>query len=457
MLSMNEIKCPKCGTVFQIDEQDYESIVKQVRDHTFEEELNERKAQFQRELESAVKLAKADTEKKLLEQVNQLKMANANLETRIQSSEAEKKQAVQSTKAAVEKEYTSKISELTLSKTKLENDLKLKDTENKLAVEQAISAKDKTIDSLSNELSLKEKEFQLKETSMKESYESKLKYKDEQIAYYKDFKARQSTKMIGESLEQHCSTEFNKLRSLFKNCYFEKDNDAKTGSKGDFIFRAYADDEHTSEIVSIMFEMKNEADQTATKHKNEDFFKELDKDRREKKCEYAVLVSLLELDNEYYNVGIVDVSYQYEKMYVIRPQFFIPLITLIKDLASKSLEYKNELELVRSQNIDITHFEQNINTFKDSFSRNYRLASERFAKAIEEIDKTIDHLQKTKEHLLKTEDNLRLANNKAQDLTIKKLTHKNPTMAKMFDDLKKNADDVSSEEQTESMDLEDAA
>lgn len=457
MLSMNEIKCPKCGTVFQIDEQDYESIVKQVRDHTFEEELNERKAQFQRELESAVKLAKADTEKKLLEQVNQLKMANANLETRIQSSEEEKKQAVQLTKAAVEKEYNSKISELTLSKTKLENDLKLKDTENKLAVEQAISAKDKTIDSLSNELSLKEKEFQLKETSMKESYESKLKDKDEQIAYYKDFKARQSTKMIGESLEQHCSTEFNKLRSLFKNCYFEKDNDAKTGSKGDFIFRAYADDEHTGEIVSIMFEMKNEADQTATKHKNEDFFKELDKDRREKKCEYAVLVSLLELDNEYYNVGIVDVSYQYEKMYVIRPQFFIPLITLIKDLASKSLEYKNELELVRSQNIDITHFEQNINTFKDSFSRNYRLASERFAKAIEEIDKTIDHLQKTKEHLLKTEDNLRLANNKAQDLTIKKLTHKNPTMAKMFDDLKKNADDVSSEEQTESMDLEDAA
>lgn len=454
---MNEIKCPKCGTVFQIDEQDYESIVKQVRDHTFEEELNERKAQFQRELESAVKLAKADTEKKLLEQVNQLKMANANLETRIQSSEEEKKQAVQSTKAEVEKEYTSKISELTLSKTKLENDLKLKDTENKLAVEQAISAKDKTIDSLSNELSLKEKEFQLKETSMKESYESKLKDKDEQIAYYKDFKARQSTKMIGESLEQHCSTEFNKLRSLFKNCYFEKDNDAKTGSKGDFIFRAYADDEHTSEIVSIMFEMKNEADQTATKHKNEDFFKELDKDRKEKKCEYAVLVSLLELDNEYYNVGIVDVSYQYEKMYVIRPQFFIPLITLIKDLASKSLEYKNELELVRSQNIDITHFEQNINTFKDSFSRNYRLASERFAKAIEEIDKTIDHLQKTKEHLLKTEDNLRLANNKAQDLTIKKLTHKNPTMAKMFDDLKKNADDVSSEVETESMDLEDAA
>lgn len=457
MLSMNEIKCPKCGTVFQIDEQDYESIVKQVRDHTFEEELNERKAQFQRELESAVKLAKADTEKKLLEQVNQLKMANANLETRIQSSEEEKKQAVQLTKAAVEKEYTSKISELTLSKTKLENDLKLKDTENKLAVEQAISAKDKTIDSLSNELSLKEKEFQLKETSMKGSYESKLKDKDEQIAYYKDFKARQSTKMIGESLEQHCSTEFNKLRSLFKNCYFEKDNDAKTGSKGDFIFRAYADDEHTSEIVSIMFEMKNEADQTETKHKNEDFFKELDKDRREKKCEYAVLVSLLELDNEYYNVGIVDVSYQYEKMYVIRPQFFIPLITLIKDLASKSLEYKNELELVRSQNIDITHFEQNINTFKDSFSRNYRLASERFAKAIEEIDKTIDHLQKTKEHLLKTEDNLRLANNKAQDLTIKKLTHKNPTMAKMFDDLKKNADDVSSEDETESMDLEDAA
>ena len=241
--------------------------------------------------------------------------------------------------------------------------------------------------------------------------------------------------MIGESLEQHCNVEFNRLRPLFKNAYFEKDNDAKSGSKGDFIFRDY--DDEGNEIVSIMFEMKNEADETSTKHKNEHFFKELDKDRTEKKCEYAVLVSLLEADNEYYNDGIVDVSHIYDKMYVIRPQFFIPLITLIRNLANKSLEYKKELELVKSQNIDITHFEENINIFKEGFSRNYRLASDRFKKAIEEIDKTIDHLQKTKEHLLKTDDNLRLANNKAEDLTIKKLTRNNPTMTKMFDDLAK--------------------
>ena len=240
--------------------------------------------------------------------------------------------------------------------------------------------------------------------------------------------------MIGESLEQHCSIEFNRLRPLFKNAYFDKDNDARTGSKGDFIFRDYDDD--GNEIVSIMFEMKNEADTTATKHKNEDFFKELDKDRKEKKCEYAVLVSLLESDNDYYNDGIVDVSHLYEKMYVIRPQFFIPLITLIRNLANKSLEYRKELELIKNQNIDITHFEENINAFKEGFGRNYRLASERFAKAIEEIDKTIDHLQKTKEHLLKTDDNLRLANNKAEDLSIKKLAHNNPTVTKLFEDLK---------------------
>ena len=240
--------------------------------------------------------------------------------------------------------------------------------------------------------------------------------------------------MIGESLEQHCSIEFNRLRPLFKNAYFDKDNDARTGSKGDFIFRDYDDD--GNEIVSIMFEMKNEADTTTTKHKNEDFFKELDKDRKEKKCEYAVLVSLLESDNDYYNDGIVDVSHLYEKMYVIRPQFFIPLITLIRNLANKSLEYRKELELIKNQNIDITHFEENINAFKEGFGRNYRLASERFAKAIEEIDKTIDHLQKTKEHLLKTDDNLRLANNKAEDLSIKKLAHNNPTVTKLFEDLK---------------------
>lgn len=288
---------------------------------------------------------------------------------------------------------------------------------------------------MNSKIELDKSEYLLKEKSLIESYEEKIKVRDEQISYYKDFKAKQSTKMIGESLEVHCHTEFNKLRPLFKNAYFEKDNDAKTGSKGDFIFKDFDDD--GEEIVSIMFEMKNEADSTATKHKNEDFFKELDKDRREKNCEYAVLVSLLEADNDYYNEGIVDVSYRYDKMYVIRPQFFIPLITLIRGIALNSLKYKKELRIIQNQNIDISHFEENMNSFKEGFGRNYRLASEKFKKAIDEIDKTIDHLQKTKEALLSSENNLRLANNKAEDLTIKKLTHNSETMAKMFEDLEK--------------------
>ena len=399
---MNEIKCPKCGTVFQISESDYESILKQIRDKEFEKELLIREEQYKKEKDSAVKIAEMNKEKELIESINK------------------------------------KESELV----EVKNKLKLLEKEKELEIEKALAEKENRINSLTSEISVKEKEYALKEKVVKESYELKLKDKDEQIAYYKDFKAKQSTKMIGESLEVHCSTEFNRLRPLFKNAYFEKDNDAKTGSKGDFIFRDY--DEDGNEIVSIMFEMKNEADKTASKHKNEHFFKELDKDRKEKKCEYAVLVSLLEIDNDYYNDGIVDVSYQYEKMYVIRPQFFIPLITLIRNLSSKSLEYKKELELVKNQNIDITHFEDNINAFKEGFSRNYRLASERFSKAIDEIDKTIEHLLKTKEHLLKTDDNLRLANSKAEDLTIKKLTHNNPTMSKLFEELEeqKNIDDL---------------
>ena len=398
---MNEIKCPKCGTVFQISESDYESILKQIRDKEFEKELLIREEQYKKEKDSAVKIAEMNKEKELIESINK------------------------------------KESELV----EVKNKLKLLEKEKELEIEKALAEKENRINSLTSEISIKEKEYALKEKVVKESYELKLKDKDEQIAYYKDFKAKQSTKMIGESLEVHCSTEFNRLRPLFKNAYFEKDNDAKTGSKGDFIFRDY--DEDGNEIVSIMFEMKNEADKTASKHKNEHFFKELDKDRKEKKCEYAVLVSLLEIDNDYYNDGIVDVSYQYEKMYVIRPQFFIPLITLIRNLSSKSLEYKKELELVKNQNIDITHFEDNINAFKEGFSRNYRLASERFSKAIDEIDKTIEHLLKTKEHLLKTDDNLRLANSKAEDLTIKKLTRNNPTMSKLFEELEeqKNIDD----------------
>ena len=425
---MNEIKCPKCGTQFQISESDYESIVKQIRDKEFEREINTREEHHKIDKESAVKLAKSEVKEEMTDLLNKKDLEIQNLKNEVKSINEE-------TTRRLEKEYTEKLNKKILEIQELESQLQLTKSKNELEIQKAVSEKDKKITTLSSELEIKNKEYELKEKTIKDNYETKLKDKDEQIAYYKDFKAKQSTKMIGESLEQHCNVEFNRLRPLFKNAYFEKDNDAKSGSKGDFIFRDY--DDEGNEIVSIMFEMKNEADETSTKHKNEHFFKELDKDRTEKKCEYAVLVSLLEADNEYYNDGIVDVSHIYDKMYVIRPQFFIPLITLIRNLANKSLEYKKELELVKSQNIDITHFEENINIFKEGFSRNYRLASDRFKKAIEEIDKTIDHLQKTKEHLLKTDDNLRLANNKAEDLTIKKLTRNNPTMTKMFEDLAK--------------------
>lgn len=423
---MNEIKCPKCGTIFQISETDYESIVKQIKDHEFEKEISLREEQYKKDKDNELKLQEAKHEKELSKSLNEKDIEINDLKNKLKSIEEQ-------TQNRLEIDYKEQLNEKNKEILELKNQLELQSSKNELEIQKAAYEKDKKIDSLSSELEIKNKEYALKENSLKESYELKLKDKDEQIAYYKDFKAKQSTKMIGESLEQHCSNSFNRLRPLFKNAYFEKDNDAKTGSKGDFIFRDY--DEDGNEIVSIMFEMKNEADTTSTKHKNEHFFKELDKDRREKKCEYAVLVSLLEADNDYYNDGIVDVSHIYEKMYVIRPQFFIPLITLIRNLANKSLEYRKELEIIKTQNIDITHFEENINAFKEGFGRNYRLASERFAKAIEEIDKTIDHLQKTKEHLLKTDDNLRLANNKAEDLSIKKLTRNNPTMTKMFEEL----------------------
>ncbi|CCY79759.1 pF09903 family protein [Mycoplasma sp. CAG:877] len=432
---MNEIKCPKCGTVFQIDEADYDSIVKQIRDKEFDKEISSREEQHKVDRENAVKLAEAHIKEELGQELNKKDLEISELKLSLKVNE-------EKTINKVEKEYQEQINKLQLQITELKSKMQLQESKSELDIQKAVSEKNQKISDLSSELALKSKEFELKETTIKESYENKLKDKDDQIAYYKDFKAKQSTKMIGESLEQHCNVEFNRLRPLFKNAYFEKDNDARTGSKGDFIFRDYDDD--GNEIVSIMFEMKNEADMTATKHKNEDFFKELDKDRKEKKCEYAVLVSLLEADNDYYNDGIVDVSHLYDKMYVIRPQFFIPLITLIRNLANKSLEYRKELETIKNQNIDITHFEENINTFKEGFGRNYRLAAERFQKAIEEIDKTIDHLQKTKEHLLKTNDNLRLANNKAEDLTIKKLTHNNPTMSKMFEELEKNSKEISS-------------
>ena len=392
---MHEIKCPNCGTVFQIDEMDYQNVVKQIRDQEFEKEISEREKQYKIEKESAVELAKSK----------------------------------------IEKEYQERVTEQKLEIVELKNKLVLQDKESALTIQEALSKKESEISTLSNQLELLKNDFLLKEKNMKETYEEKLKDREEQIAYYRDFKAKQSTKMIGESLEVHCSNEFNKLRPLFSNAYFEKDNDARSGSKGDFIYRDY--DDEGMEFVSVMFEMKNEADMTATKHKNEDFFKELDKDRREKKCEYAVLVSLLEIDNDYYNEGIVDVSHKYEKMYVIRPQFFIPLITLIRGMAMNSLKYKKELLVIQNQNIDISHFEDNLNTFKEGFARNYRLASDKFKKAIDEIDKTIDHLQKTKEALLSSENNLRLANNKADDLTIQRLTKGNETMKKLFSETKK--------------------
>ncbi len=429
---MNEIKCPNCGTIFKIDETEYDSIVKQIRDKEFEKEISLREQEHTKDKESAIKLAEAHLKEELTKQLTERDLEITNLKNELKTKEEQ-------TQSKLEQEYKDELNKRELEISELKNKIKLQESKSELEIQKAITEKDKKISDLNSELVVRSKEFELKQNSIKDSYESKLKDKDEQIAYYKDFKAKQSTKMIGESLEQHCSIEFNRLRPLFKNAYFDKDNDARTGSKGDFIFRDYDDD--GNEIVSIMFEMKNEADTTATKHKNEDFFKELDKDRKEKKCEYAVLVSLLESDNDYYNDGIVDVSHLYEKMYVIRPQFFIPLITLIRNLANKSLEYRKELELIKNQNIDITHFEENINAFKEGFGRNYRLASERFAKAIEEIDKTIDHLQKTKEHLLKTDDNLRLANNKAEDLSIKKLAHNNPTVTKLFEDLKTKQED----------------
>lgn len=403
---MQEIKCPKCGEVFQVDESGYASIIKQVRDKEFSKEIQEREKQFEKEKEAALKLAEAEVAENLNREIAQKNNEITALESRLEMMEAEKRLAV--SEAVSEKE-------------------------------KKISEQRERIALLNGQIETNEKSSQLKEQTLKESFEEKLKGKDEQIAYYKDLKARQSTKMIGETLERHCEIEFNKLRATgFQNAYFEKDNDAKTGSKGDYIFRESSPD--GVEFISIMFEMKNEADETATKHKNEDFFKELDKDRREKNCEYAVLVSLLEADNELYNTGIVDVSHRYPKMYVIRPQFFIPIITLLRNAALNSLQYKEELAVIRSQNVDISHFEEDMNEFKDKFARNYRIASDKFKKAIDEIDKTIDHLQKTKEALLSSENNLRLANNKAEELTIKRLTRNNPTMAEKFAELKNNPD-----------------
>ena len=511
---MSQIKCPNCGTVFQVDESQYHEILQQVRNEEFEKELNERQKNSNQIIQS--KLEK-EYESKLNQKTLEIKELQANKELEIKQLQSDfnqkqndKEQEVislkekleantQLTKSETQKEYQEQLNQKDLEISKLNAKLdqilsqnKINESKTEQEYKLQLQAKENEIQALKNDISNSEKvlkanlentyqsrlneknleiqslkqdmdkakvenelnvksikqdlqnqieqdkmKYQLQEKSLQEKYDTLLQTKDEQIAYYKDFKLKQSTKMIGESLEQHCEIEFNKLRATgFQNAYFEKDNDARTGSKGDYIYREL--DENGIEIISIMFEMKNENDKTATKHKNEDFLKELDKDRNEKNCEYAVLVSMLEPENELYNTGIVDKSHRYQKMYVIRPQFFIPMITILRNAAFNSMQYKNELQLMRNQNIDITHFEENMNDFKEKFSRNYRIASDKFAKAIDEIDKTILHLQKTKEDLLSSERQLQLANNKAEDLTIKRLTRNNPTMKQKFDELKKD-------------------
>lgn len=462
---MQEIRCPKCGKVFQVDETGYDQIAQQVRDKEFAKELEHREKELEAKSKRERELIRLQEEKEHIACITQkdaeLSAKNqkiAELQAKLDASETAKSLAIsealekkneEMSKEA--KEYsenlTQKDAEISARDqkiTELQARLDVSETEKNLAVAEAVEKKNvelsqKAIEiaDLKSELKSKETESRLSEKSLQEQYEEKLKLKDEQIEYYKDFKARQSTKMLGESLEQHCLTQFNSIRmTAFPNAYFEKDNDAKTGSKGDFIYRER--DEDGTEFISIMFEMKNEADTTATKRKNEDFFKELDKDRNEKGCEYAILVSLLEIDNELYNNGIVDVSYKYPKMYVIRPQFFIPMITLLRNAAQNSLYYRQELQIIRNQQVDVRQFEENMNAFKAGFSRNYRLASEKFSTAIEEIDKTIDHLQKTKAALISSENNLRLANDKADELSIKRLTKNAPSVKAMFDELRQN-------------------
>ncbi len=424
---MNEILCPHCKKTFKVDEAGFADILKQVRDQEFEKELLERVQIADREKDNAVKLAEANIR-------NELQADVSIKDTRIAELKAERDAEI----ARLEAQRKADILELQADKdaelNRLHARLESAETEKKLALSEAVNKLEKERDQIANDLRGKDTERQLLESSLKDKYETELKSKDEMIAYYKDMKAKLSTKMVGESLELHCENEFNKLRaSAFPNAYFEKDNDASSGSKGDYIYREV--DANGTEIISIMFEMKNEADGTASKHRNEDFLKELDKDRNEKKCEYAVLVTMLEAESELYNSGIVDVSHRYDKMYVVRPQFFIPIITLLRNAALSSMKYKSELALVKAQNIDVTDFEDQLNDFRDSFGRNYRLASDKFKVAIDSIDKSIAQLQKTKDSLLSSENNLRIANNKADELTVKKLTRGNSTMAAKFDEL----------------------
>jgi len=457
---MKDIICPHCHKAFKVDEAGYADILKQVRDSEFDEQLHKRLELAEREKLNAVELAKEKAASEMQKAAAVKEAEIQELKALLDKGEQSRKLAVAEAMAAVEKERDKLAAELAQAKQEtqaasqmaelkrskdlqeaaankdaeiqsLKNKLESNELNQKLAIKEALEVVQKERDILQNNLQQVELQKKLDEQSLRERYQTQIKDRDDAIERLRDMKAKLSTKMVGETLEQHCETEFNRLRATaFSKAYFEKDNDAKGGSKGDYIFREA--DADSNEIVSIMFEMKNENDTTATKKRNEDFLKELDKDRSEKGCEYAILVSLLEPESELYNSGIVDVSHRYPKMYIIRPQFFIPMITLLRNAAMNSLRYKAELALVKSQSIDVTHFEEKLETFKSGFSRNYDLASKKFQTAVEEIDKSIDHLQKTREALIGSQNNLRLANDKAQDITIKKLTHGNPTMKEKF-------------------------
>ena len=449
---MNEIKCPHCGEMFTIDEAGFAAILKQVRDAEFDKEVRRHEQLLTSEKQQAVQLAVAEALAKAQGDAAQKEARIAELEARLQAEQRERESQQRLAHAERERALADAVATKDARIAELEQRVEAQgrafEAEKKLAVEQARSALERERDALAAQVALKDAEKSRCESALKEQLAIELKAKDDIIAYkdgeierYKDMKARLSTKMVGESLEQHCETEFNKIRAAaFPRAYFEKDNDASEGSKGDFIFREC--DEEGNEIVSIMFEMKNESDDSSHRHKNEDFFKKLDADRRKKGCEYAVLVTLLEPESELYNQGIVDVSYRFEKMYAIRPQFFLPMISILRNAALNSMAYKAELAVVRNQNIDITNFEEQMETFKSGFARNYDLASRKFQTAIDEIDKTILHLQKTKDALVSSENNLRLANNKAQDLTIKRLTRNNPTMKAAFEALAEEKDDT---------------
>ncbi len=432
---MHEINCPHCGKAFKIDEAGYADILKQVRDSDFSQQLHERLELAEQEKFNAVELAKAKVANELQKDVVARNSQIQELRAKLDAGEVARKLAVAEALSAVEKQRDALASQLEQAKQEKKALGELAEAKFANELQKTAWAKQQEIQALQAKLESTEMAQKLAENTLKDKYETQLKDRDDAIERLRDMKARLSTKMIGETLEQHCETEFNRIRATaFPHAYFEKDNDARSGSKGDYIFRDH--DHEGTEIVSIMFEMKNEADETANKKKNEDFLRELDKDRAEKGCEYAVLVSLLEPESELYNTGIVDVFHRYPKMYVVRPQFFLPIITLLRNAAMNSLKYKSELAIVKAQNIDITNFETELESFKSGFDRNYDLASRKFKTAIEEIDKTIDHLQKTKEALLGSENNLRIANEKAQDVTLKKLTRGNPTMAAKFEELK---------------------